>query len=132
MKVFLMNKLGLIDKSLINSFSYHDAVITNFVKDGNECVLTFTDGWEQNQVNEIRMVNCEIINKYDLKDRLIYQLGFIDYCDFDSKSCLLELYVWYDDCLTEVVKFRADDFIAKSCVGGELIKEECFSSLFKN
>jgi len=117
---------------LINSFSYHDGVIKEFIKDGNDYLLTFTDGWEVDQVNEIRMVNAEVFNKYELKDRIIYQFGFVDYCDFDPKPCFLELYVWYDDCLTEVVKFKAEDFLVKSCVNDKIIKEESFAELFKN
>lgn len=127
-----MNKLEIKDKSLLSEFSYHDAVITEFVKDKKDCLLTFTDGWEDGRVNEIRMINVEVYNKYDLKDREIYQLGFFDYCDFDSKPCFLELYVWYDDCLTEVVKFRAEEFKIKTYVDGKLKNEESFSELFKN
>ena len=127
-----MNKIDIKDKSLIISFSYHDGVITSFIKDGNDCLLTFTDGWEVDQVNEIRMINAEVFNKYDLRDRVIYQFGFVDYCDFDPKPCFLELYVWYDDCLTEVVKFKAEDFLVKSCVNDKIIKEESFAELFKN
>ena len=125
-----MNKRDILDKTVLNSFSYHDGEITSFEKDGNDYVLTFTDGWNEGQVNEIRMVNVDVVNKYELNDRVIYQLGFIDYIEFSPKKCYLEIYVWYDDSLTEVVKFYAEDFISKCYLDGKMLKEERFSSLF--
>ena len=83
-----MNKRDILDKTVLNSFSYHDGEITSFEKDGNDYVLTFTDGWNEGQVNEIRMVNVDVVNKYELNDRVIYQLGFIDYIEFSPKKML--------------------------------------------
>ena len=127
-----MNKLEIKDKSLLSDFSYHAGVITEFIKDEKDYLLTFADGWEDGRVNEIRMINAEVYNKYELKDRVIYQLGFFDYCEFDPKPCFLELYVWYNDCLTEVVKFRAEDFEIKTYVEGKLKSSESFAEMFKN
>lgn len=125
-----MNKMEILEKAVINGFSYHDALIIDFKKSGADFLLTFKDGWNDGQINEIRMLNAEVVNKYDLKDREIYQLGFIDFNDFSLKKCFLEIYVWYDDCLTEVVKFEAEDFISKVYFNGELLKEESLCSLF--
>ena len=129
---FDMNKLKIKENALISNFSYHDGRIIDLKKDGSDYVLSFIDGWLDNQINEIRMVNAEVYNKYELKDRIIYQFGFVDFCEFDEKCCFLEFFVWYDDCLTEVVKFRADEFVCKTYVDRILKKEENFSELFIN
>lgn len=94
---------------LIMDFNYHDAQIMQIDKNNNNIKFLLNDGYES-QINELNFINCEIINQYDLENRIIYQLE--DLVKFDSKWYMSFL-VWTDDNLLEKVEIEADNIISK-------------------
>ena len=121
----------ILEKSLIKNFSYHDGLIIEIKREEKDYVLTFTDGWEEDRINQIRMVNCLVENKYDLKDREIYQLGDLQFFPGEeNQPCYLELYVCYEYPLFEVVKFSSDDFICKTYSDNKWSDQESFRKFF--
>ena len=113
-----MNKKKVLEKAMIlKDISYHDAVITEAYKDGNDYVLKFKDGWNTDQINELRFINADTFFEYELVDRTIFQFSYIDYVtideSFDRDKFIFEIYVWYKGNLTEVVNIEASNIIIK-------------------
>jgi hypothetical protein len=121
-----MNRRDMLKDTLINSFNYHDGEIIEFKKDGFDYILKFKDGWVDNQVNEIRFQTARVLNNYDLTDRVIYQLGNLDFVEANSTSYIyfFEIFVWYERNLVEVVKVEASNILSKKYFNNELVKEE--------
>ena len=59
-----MNKMEILEKAVINGFSYHDALIIDFKKSGADFLLTFKDGWNDGQINEIYDQNKSLYHSF--------------------------------------------------------------------
>ncbi len=122
----------IFENTMLDNFSYHDGKILEFYKDNNDFVLKFEDGWNIDQINEIRFVNALAKYKFDLKDRIIYQLGYFDYINsFNGETpFVFEIYVWYKENLTEVVRIQASNIITKMTEADGSISEEDLKKRF--
>lgn len=112
-----------------NEMSFHDGHIIKVKKTDKSFKIAFTDGWMDELTNELEFTEYRTNNKYDLNDRIIYQLMNIDAQPYNSTKdiFLFEMLVWHDDNLCEVVKVEAMNVIARQYEDGKLISEIDFA-----
>lgn len=108
-----------------NEMSFHDGRIIKVKKTDESLKITFTDGWMDELTNELEFTEYRTNNKYDLNDRIIYQLMHMDQQEYSATKdiFLFEMLVWYEDNLCEVVQVEAMNVIARQYEDGKLISE---------
>ena len=87
-------------------------------------ILILSDGWNPEQINEIRFINYQIDSKNDLNGREIYQLS--DLLAFKNNKYYMELLIWYDEVegnIVEVVKIESENIISKKYKDGKIEEE---------
>lgn len=113
-----------LQDNLITEFSYHDATIIKVEKNNTDVTILFKDGFNEGQFNELKFINCKIVNKNDLKNRTIYQLD--DLVNFGRTKWYMSFLVWVDGGLLEQVRTESDNIIAKKYE----IKENLLSNIY--
>lgn len=111
-------------KLLLEDVSYHDADVLK-VEQNNDYILTFEDGWNSNQVNEMIFVNCK--SEIDLNDKEFYQLEDVKYTD--GKMDVTISYWGEHPVFADEARLIADNIIIKVYYDGVLNKETSLKEL---
>lgn len=120
-----------LGKTLIGNLNCYDGKILKVKNENNNIIITFLDGCNDNQINELLFVNCNKKFKYKLEDREIYQLD--DLVHFERSNWSMSFLIWMNegDCeLLEKVQLGADNIITKTYINGDLEKEEDLNKVF--
>lgn len=105
-----INCKDLSDKLIID-FNYHDAQIVKVIKNSKDITFILKDGFNENQIDELNFINCEIEHQYPLEDRIIYQLD--DLVKFHDSKWFMSFLVWTDNGLLEKILIDADNIISR-------------------
>lgn len=109
------------EDSIIYKPTYHDAEILEIKYIDNNLVLKISDGWNVGQMYEFVFVNGKEDSKYDLLNRIIYQLDDITLTDLKYNLSLLIWMKELDGMLLEKVIFEATDIIITTYDNDELV-----------
>ena len=112
--------------SLIESFSFHDGKILIVEKQGQDFLMRFIDGWNENQVNDLIFINCKEISNYDFTNANILQLENINY---ENNNWVLSLAMTSkDNFIPVIITIKAEKIIARLFENDDLIIEEELSN----
>lgn len=111
-------------ESIIYKPTYHDSEIIEIKYIDNDLILKISDGWNVGQINEFIFMNGKENSKYDLLNRVIYQIDDIVYSDGLYNLSLLVWMKELDGMLLEKVSFEAQDIILSVYDNEELIMKK--------
>ena len=90
----------------------------------DDLILKISDGWNVGQINEFIFMNGKENSKYDLLNRVIYQIDDIVYSDGLYNLSLLVWMKELDGMLLEKVSFEAQDITLSVYDNDELIMKK--------
>jgi hypothetical protein len=111
-------------ESIIYKPTYHDSEIIEIKYIDNDLILKISDGWNVGQINEFIFMNGKENSKYDLLNRVIYQIDDIVYSDGLYNLSLLVWMKELDGMLLEKVSFEAQDITLSVYDNDELIMKK--------
>lgn len=111
-------------ESIIYKLTYHDSEIIEIKYIDNDLILKISDGWNVGQINEFIFMNGKENSKYDLLNRVIYQIDDIVYSDGLYNLSLLVWMKELDGMLLEKVSFEAQDITLSVYDNEELIMKK--------
>ena len=111
-------------ESIIYKPTYHDSKIIEIKYIDNDLILKISDGWNVGQINEFIFMNGKENSKYDLLNRVIYQIDDIVYSDGLYNLSLLVWMKELDGMLLEKVSFEAQDITLSVYDNEELIMKK--------
>lgn len=111
-------------ESIIYKPTYHDSEIIEIKYIDNDLILKISDGWNVGQINEFIFMNGKENSKYDLLNRVIYQIDDIVYSDGLYNLSLLVWMKELDGMLLEKVSFEAQDITLSVYDNEELIMKK--------
>lgn len=111
-------------ESIIYKPTYHDSEIIEIKYINNDLILKISDGWNVGQINEFIFINGKENSKYDLLNRVIYQIDDILYSDGLYNLSLLVWMKELDGMLLEKVSFEAQDITLSIYDNDELIMKK--------
>ena len=111
-------------ESIIYKPTYHDSEIIEIKYIDNDLILKISDGWNVGQINEFIFMNGKEKSKYELINRVIYQIDDIVYSDGLYNLSLLVWMKELDGMLLEKVSFEAQDITLSVYDNEELIMKK--------
>lgn len=111
-------------ESIIYKPTYHDSEIIEIKYIDNDLILKISDGWNVGQINEFIFINGKENSKYDLLNRVIYQIDDVLYSDGLYNLSLLVWMKELDGMLLEKVSFEAQDITLSIYDNDELIMKK--------
>ena len=111
-------------ESIIYKPTYNNSEILEIKYIDNDLILKISDGWNVGQINEFIFMNGKENSKYDLLNRVIYQIDDIVYSDGLYNLSLLVWMKELDGMLLEKVSFEAQDITLSVYDNDELIMKK--------